>query len=303
MEELSAVLIGAVSLHVFFRAIESRWPASYFALASGPDYALSRNLVRYFTFRLAPVFAVGTFAAVSLSRSMEPVVLPVILIGFVHALLTSGRALLALFRSRNTPRRPLLVAMHPVVIFLVTATAGIAALLAGLFKPYVPDVHTLSSDLWTGVVAGIVGAYAVRVAQNQSIDTQKVLQDSRRTIGDELWHLATAAAGQHGADAALVRGVMLVENIQRPRWFRRAERQAARLFSVPATLGLLQANANPDDSEAELLERAVEQHFSAVNVRDQNGDIDVVLLEEFARRYNPDSAFVELLIEAVHWAK
>ncbi len=220
----------------FFRAVESRWPASYFALASGPDYAISRTLVRYLAFRLVPVFAVATFAAVSLSRSMEPVVLPILALGFVHALLTSGRALLALFRSGRARRRPLLVAMHPLVLVLVTATAGLAALVAEIFEPYVPEIQSISSDLWTGVVAGVVGAYAVRVAQSQSLDTEKVLEDSRRTIGDELWRHAAATANRYGADTALVRGVMLVENIQRPGWFRRVERQAARVFGMPASL-------------------------------------------------------------------
>lgn len=147
MEEIAAVFISVGMLHVFFRAVESQWPASYFALASGPDYAISRNLFRYFGFRLLPVFAVATFAAVSLARSAEAVVVPVVLIGLVHGLLTSGRALLGLVRSGRAGRRPLLVAMHPVVIASVTAGALAAVLAARPLEPYVPEVASLSSDL------------------------------------------------------------------------------------------------------------------------------------------------------------
>ncbi len=302
MEEVVAVLISVGMLHVFFRAVESKWPASYFALASGPDYAISRNLVRYLGFRLVPVFVVATFAAVSLARGAEPVVLPVVLIGLLHGLLTSGRALIGLVRSGRARRRPLLVAMHPVVIVFVTAAALAASLGASVFEPFVPEVRSISSDLWTGVVAGIVGAYAVRVAQGQSVETERVLLESRRTIDDKLWLEAGSAAVRHGADAALVRGVMLVENMQRPRWFRRVEGLFARILRQPASLGLLQASAAAGQSETTMLDGAVSERFAGVVVRDADDYVSWEAVEGFARQYNPDPAFVELLVEAVNWA-
>lgn len=142
----------------------------------------------------------------------------------------------------------------------------------------------------------------MRVAQGQSIETERVLLESRRTIGDELWAEAGAAAARHGTDAALVRGVMLVENIQRPHWFRRIEAIAARILRRPASLGLLQARGAPGQSEAAMLNRAVSERFVGAQVRDADGSLNWDALQHFAKQYNPDAAFADLLWEALYWA-
>lgn len=239
MAEALAVVIGVGFLHVFFRAVESQWPASYFALSSGPDYAITR-LFRYLAFRLLPVFVVSVFAAATLKRDGRAVILPVVAIGVIHALLTSGRALLGVIRSGRLNRRPLLGVMHATVMLTVVAASLAGSLSADAFDSIVPGLDAVSSDLWTGLIAGVIGAYAVRVTQAGFIDTDVVFTESRRAIPRDLWGLAADLAERSDADPRLVRAVMLTENIQRPGWFRRLERIAALVLRKPASLGLLQ---------------------------------------------------------------
>lgn len=299
MGEALGLVLGVGFLHVFFRAVESRWPASYFALTSGPDYAISRSFVRYLAFRLLPVFVVAVFAATTLGRDGRAVVLPVVGIGVVHASLTSGRALIGLVRSGRLARRPLLGAMHPAVILAIVGVALAGALSADAFAPVVPELNAVSSDLWTGLIAGVIGAYAVRVSQAGFVDTERIFLESRRAIPRHLWELAHDVAERHEADPRLVRAVMLTENLQRPRWFRRLERMTARIIKRPASLGLLQAPGEPTDSEEELLERGVREHFRGVSVTTDTGHIDWEALEGFSARYNPDPKYVELLSAAI----
>lgn len=153
MGEIIAIVLGVAFLHVFFRAVESQWPASYFALTSGPDYAITRSLARYLTFRLLPVFVVAVFAAVTLGRADEWVIIPILLIGAMHALLTSGRALLGLIRSGRLPRRPLLGLLHPMVMAAVVATALIGSLAASSLESVVPEIEEVTSALWTGLIS------------------------------------------------------------------------------------------------------------------------------------------------------
>lgn len=297
--ELSAVLIGVGFLHVFFRAVESQWPTSYFALTSGPDYAITRSLGRYLTFRLLPVLVVAVFAAVTLGRAGDAVVIPVAFIGAIHAGTTSGRALLGLVRSGRAPRRPLLTLMHPAVMVGVTCIAVAGALVAPWFDGAVPSVDDVTSDLWTGLIAGVVGAYAVRVSQPGHVSSDIVFAESRKSIPDDLWRAAADSAARWNADADLVRAVMLAENVQRPGWFRRLERLGARLFRQPATLGILQAGGRADDGDTELLDQAVQNLFSGVTVKTKDGYIDWDALDDFAARYNSDPNYAELLATAM----
>lgn len=297
--EVLAVLISVGFLHVFFRAVESHWPASYFALTSGPDYAITRSLGRYLAFRLLPVLVVAVFAAVTLGRTGDAVVVPVVLIGAVHAGVTSGRALVGLVRSGRTSRRPLLTLMHPLVMGSVTCVALAGALVAPWFDGAVPTADDVVSDLWTGLIAGVVGAYAVRVSQPGHVPTDIVFAGSRKSIPNDLWNGAAESADRWNADADLVRAVMLVENLQRPRWFRRLERLAARLFRQPATLGLLQARAQAGNDDAELLDQAVQERFRDVTVKAEDGRIEWEALNDFAASYNPDLKYAELLAAAM----
>jgi len=131
--EAFAVVLGVGFLHLFFRAVESQWPASYFALTSGPDYAISRSFARYLTFRLLPVFVVAVFAATTLARDGRAVVLPVVVMGVIHASVTSGRALTGVVRSGRLARRPLLALMHSAVILAIAGVSLAGALSADSF--------------------------------------------------------------------------------------------------------------------------------------------------------------------------
>lgn len=300
MGEVLAVVMGVGFLHVFFRAVESQWPASYFALSSGPDYAITRSLGRYLAFRLLPVLVVSIFAAATLTRSNRHVVVPVAVIGASHAALTSGRALVGVIRSGRLRRRPLLGLMHPAVMLAVVGVSVAGALTAGSFRSIVPDLDAVASDLWTGLIAGVVGAYAIRVSQGRFLDTGDVLKQSRRSIPRDLWELAGDVALRSSADPRLVHAVMLTENIQRPGWFRRLERIGARLLGKPASLGLLQAPGEHGESDEALLERAIVERFAGVSITSADGYVDWQAVEAFATSYNPDPAYSELLSAAIH---
>lgn len=303
MGEVLAVVVGVGFLHVFFRAVESQWPASYFALTSGPDYAISRSFARYLTFRLLPVFVVAVFAATTLGRDGRAVVLPVMVMGVFHASSTSGRALTSVVRSGRLARRPLLALMHSAVILAIAGVSLAGALSADSFASIVPELDAVSSDLWTGLIAGVIGAYAVRVTQKGFIDTERIFLESRRAIPHHLWELARDVAQRHEADPRLVRAVMLTENLQRPRWFRRLERIGARMLKRPASLGLLQTPGRPTDSDEELLERAIQERFRGVRVTTDDGYVDWAALNTFAAEYNPDPKYAELLSAAIHEVK
>lgn len=295
-----SVLLGMLFLHMFFRTVESRWPTSYFALASGPDYAISRNLLRYLSFRLVPVFVVGIFVAVTLERAGLAPALAVISIGVLHACSTSGRALFADVRSPRRRQRSLRILVHLVVVVAVVLVALLSLWAAPTFSTVVPGIDRISSDLLTGLVAGVIAAYAIQVSSGSHLEMDRVLKASRKAIPDHLWDAVPELAAAADADVTLIRAVMLVENIQRPAWVRRLERIGSWMIGKPGTLGILQTRGTATATDEQLLRKAIRDQF-----RRQRPPADLSAyeswdwLDRFARRYNPDRNFVDALHEAV----
>lgn len=273
---------------------------TYFALSSGPDYAISRNVMRYLAFRLGPVFITATFASVTLARLGTGLVVPLLTLGLLHGLLTSGRALLALTRQERSARRPLLVLMHSGVVLASTGVATSAALGAQHLGGLVPSLKDVSSDLWIGLIAGVIGAYIVRILGSTHLDVSDAFRASRRSIPTHLWGAAEGLAVEANAAVRLVRAVMLVENIQRPSWFRRLERMAGRLVRG-GSYGILQVRRRHPKNEIDLLKEGIQLHFRDAQIRMESGWPDDSEIARFARRYNPDSKFVELVGQAYHW--
>lgn len=295
LQQLLALVLGVSFLHVFFRAVESKWPVSYAALSSGPDYAISRNIVRYLLFRLGPVAVTVVYAAVTLGRADAPVVVPGTGIGLVHGLVTSGRAEFELIRRHQVQRRPLVAVMHPTIVLLVTVVALGAASAARRFDAVVPAANDVVSSLWIGLIAGVIGSYLGRLTQGAFVEMEAIFTASRRSIPAGLWDAVTPLAERHGADPQLVRAVMLVENIQRPRWFRRLERFVGR-FVGRGTYGILQVRAERPVSDLDSLELALQAQFRGLApVARPDGGIDYAALKSFAHAYNPDPKFEELL--------
>lgn len=295
-----AVLLGLAFLHMFFRTIESRWPTSYFALVSGPDYAISRNLLRYLTFRLAPVFVVGVFVAVTLERAAIPAYGPVVIIGVAHAVVTSGRAFAADVKSSRRRQRVLRLLVHLVVMGMLAATAVVSVWWSPMFEGLVPGLERITSDLLVGLVAGVIAAYAIRVSAGSHVDMDEILKTSRRAIPAEIWGAVPELSAVADADPTLIRAVMLVENIQRPGWVRRIERWGARVIGKPATLGVLQTPGQAGETDLELLERAIASTFSGQHLpRTWEDQAGWKATERFLIRYNPDRHFVDAVHEAV----
>jgi hypothetical protein len=119
-----------------------------------------------------------------------------------------------------------------------------------------------------------------------------------RAVPRPLWDLAKRTADNAGADASLALAVMVVENLQRPPWFRRLERLKGFIFKR-GTYGIMQVAAPQPITDEESIIRAVRERLTGVSVRSQSGEVDWDLLDAFARTYNPNPNFSALLRSAI----
>jgi len=302
--EATAVILGVAFLYAFYRAVETTWPTGYYSVGRKTDQTISHNLVAYLLFRFGPIYVTCVFAGAVLSREGHAVVLPVVLIAVVHAGITSGRVLLALARSRNIRRRPLVASLHTAIIILACAVGVVAGFTASAFEDYVPSGDELTTALWTALLAGVVGAFLVRAIAASEPDTYSALGRSRQSIPDNLWLAAETAAMTAKAEPRLVQAFMLVENIQRPRWAQAMERFAGRLVGR-GSYGPLQVTAGSPLRDQDALIKAVTERFAGRAVPRKSYEwgeqIDHQWLKLFALSYNPDSAYAEDIQAAYMW--
>lgn len=236
--------IGAALLHVFYRAVEFRWPESYVGAGDTGAYSILASPVHYIGFRALPVYVVCVLVATTSSRAGLSPFITSLGVATFQGLSTSGRVLLHDIR-RRTP-----ALWHRLPLVLLRSASLVVALLAGTIAgysytalaPFIPPLDQVALGLWTAVLAAVLGAYLAKMTSGGGASTDQLLARSYRTLDRSLWELAQTRAEFHGADPQLLRAIMLVENIQRPPWVRRLEYLKAR-SKPPGTYGVMQVAA------------------------------------------------------------
>lgn len=293
---VSGVLLGAAFLFAFFRAVQLNWPESYFGIGELAAYAISASPWRYVAFRFGPVLVTAIFVAVSVERAGGDGSMGAIATAGLHAGLTSGWGLLQAVRwpkSIRRRRRPILL-VRLVVLIGVVGIGYLAAAFSGFAAPLVPPLSDLSATLWTGLIAGVLGAFIVRISRGHPVHEHEMIDRSQREIPKSLWNLAARLAIENEADPDLARAIMVVENLQRPSWFRRVERLKG-VVSPSGTYGIMQVLSDKPINDEESIEKVIIERLRDVNVRSAVGWVDSDLLHAFAQTYNSSSDFLALL--------
>jgi hypothetical protein len=300
-EALLGAALGIGFLHAFYRALETQWPASYFSVSNAVDRSISVSLWRYLTFRTGPILAVGLFAVVSVDRAGGIGWCCAVLIGAVHWALTSGRAIFTAARlpTTNAQRNPLVV-LHLALLPPVALSTLLAIVLAGPLSFLVPPIETVSSDLWTAVAAAVLGAYLVRVVSGRQQEANEAVERSRLRIKPELWREAEKAALANSTDPALVKAIMVAENLQRPTWFRALEGIKGRLMGA-GSYGIMQIQSEKPLGDVESIWAACQGHLHGVQIpirqESYGARPDMQWLQDFVRStYNDDEGFASTVV-------
>jgi hypothetical protein len=95
---------------------------------------------------------------------------------------------------------------------------------------------------------------------------------------------------------------MVIENLQRPRWFRACERAKGKFFKH-GSYGIMQVEADSPVSDEESIRIAVRTHLVAVSVpvvQNTPGyfSVDYNALRAFALTYNPSESYATALTTA-----
>lgn len=295
-DTLLAVVLGAAFLYAFFRTVQTQWPGSYFVVHPGLLLAATQTPWRFAAFRLGPVFVTSIFVAVSVMRSDGDALAAVLGLAAAHICLTTARGIWRQMAGM-TASNPSLLIFYVGVSIAVVLVAYCGYLAASPLKALVPPVDEISASLWTALLAGIIGAFLVRVSRRTREDDAEPFRESKRRLDSTLWSAAEREALANGADPVLVQAIMLVENLERPGWARSLERAKGKLRKK-GTYGVMQVSADRPISDLESIKRAVQHRLAGVVVTDPVGSPVQLALEAIARSYNPDENYVDAVVRA-----
>ena len=299
--DLGIGLTGAGLLWATFRALQVRWPESYFAIEDLLSQRVSVSPLRYGFFRFVPILLISGFAAVTSRRAGGYPWFAALTVAVVHAWVTAGRATVAVVRRSGLFARRLLVAYH-VLLAAGIMLVGVVGALIGLtdwFPAVVPSIPELRSDLWTAMFAAALGAYFVRVTQGRQPSVEDLVRYSRENLGAELVALTREVASAESADEDLAEAILLVENLQRPKWIRYLERGLGRILKF-GTYGVMQVRSKAPISDEESIRLAVTQHLSGKPIPMTQYGPDQDALLRTIRFYNSNPRFVELVRDVYH---
>lgn len=296
----AVVAVGSFALHIFYRAVQTNWPRSYMSASDFIGQLVSSSIVRYSAYRAVPVLVVSFFIAGSLISAGEPKIVTTIAVAVAHVTMTNGVAAWEIIRAGRKKLGFLTGLMFHTVASaaaILTAVLGLALAHSDRARLLLPSPQELSTTLWTAIAAAILGAYILRIS---SAPYRDPLEVSRRSIPSDIWKAARRYALTSSADPAVVKAIMVVENMQRPRWLRRMESIKARL-GMAGTYGIMQVSSLKALDDESSIRAACEGHLrDARPMRDRHGHADMESVREIVRRHNRDDAFVELVAN-VYW--
>jgi len=303
--DLIVAALGIAFLYMFFRVAEMAWPNSYYAQGDARSFRISKNPLGYLLFRFSPVIVVAYFLASALLNANRSPTLALVLLAVGHASVHVGRAMYTIATVEQTSMwsRGSLLLGYALVILGVATAVPLGALVAqdADLRALVPSARELTSSLWTGVFAAIIGAFFLRATEGGDVTVEEMIRYVRSTVKEDFFSAAKQAAAKYGADPTLVETILIVECLQRPRWVRTLERQKGR-FVRRGTYGVMQAYAERPLSDLESIDVAVREKLAGARVPlDENGCpqydsrfIDGDAVKQTVRTYNPRRAFLDL---------
>ena len=98
-------------------------------------------------------------------------------------------------------------------------------------------------------------------------------------------------------DPDLIHALMLVENLARPAWFRRIERLKGRVFKQ-GTYGIMQVESAAPISDHDSVDLALRKLSGVGPFITSKGYVDYAALRSFAKTYNDDGDYADLVIQA-----
>jgi len=257
-----------------------------------------RSMTRWLAFRSAPVFLSSLFLSATATRWGQNSLAAIVVMSSTHIVTTYARPVVVGIRVRALPAQRVSFWLLSVVLIVFSNLIGLA--LSDIADPLIPSASESVRVLWTGAFAAIVAGAVVKLMSRDEGTFKFVLfERSRSEIPEALFVHAATEARRFAADQSLVIAVMIVENLQRPKWLRRLENAFGR-FRSSGTYGVMQVQAEKPITDEQSITFAIEKFFTGTEISSpENSWEKNERLQPFISRFNSNPIFKSLVSEAL----
>lgn len=297
--------ISIMLMHFFYSAFKMKWPELYFSDADSLSFFISVNPKRYILFRIAPVFIITTMVLSAYSKQFaaHELLFLGLSVGIVHSLSTNGRALIKLiynsksiakFVNRVTQQ---LFHIFSIVVLSLTGLFGGVISKSHLISKVTPTIEGIINNIWASVITALVAVYLYKSFESQRMSDDEMLYRSLNSIPIELLKFIEVHCESRNADPNLVKAVCLVENIQRPLWFRKLEEMKSRIVHH-GSYGIMQVESDKILSDKESISLAIDNFFvNSAGLSIYHEDVEDGIIA-MLRKYNNNEKYIQLVFKA-----
>lgn len=301
--DIFAIFLINLLISLFYNVFQLRWPEYYFSTSDQSALYLSVSGKRFFLFRFLPVFLIttillGVFAKTS---NLSESILIGVLAMLVYALRTNGLSLFYLVikspKVKTYYNLPFQLTQHFFVISMLLLIGFISGWFSKLsfILNITPSISGLVDNVWASALAVLLGTYLRDLYAARSLPTlDDVFRKSLKNIDPKILEEIDQLSTQFNANPNLAKAICIVENIQRPKWFRRIENLKS-VFKIKGTYGIMQVSARKLLSDKESVEIAIKDKLANTK------DLELTELVEVIQRYNPDSNYKDQVIQAISY--
>lgn len=264
-------------------------------------YGSGRRFIRYVLFRFVPPTLVGVLACGVMNR-LEPGAssLPALLVLTVAGN-TSGS--LARLFGRSTWLRERLA--HLFVMKALLLVAGATSLLLDgteIIGKVTPSWSGFIDNAWSTLLISVAVAYFILVTQHapavnpppQTGRESAFLYQAYRGIQERFGYVIEQVPLQEGTVREVLPAILTYENLNRPKWWRKAENVLVKLPGVELTVGIAQVKSSrplTDEESVQLAAARLDDALASAAPSDQSeGDYDLV--KRIIRTHNSNESYV-----------
>lgn len=287
---------------MIYGVLRFRWPEAYLSLSDTFGLTFTTSATRFLTFRGLPIVVVVWAVAVTVDRLGG--------VGWISALLgvlghlgfTNFKAAWIILRGQAVVNH---FSYHVVISVVVLLSAGSGIALSYSLPGLVPSPEAFLEDVWLAILISLLGgSFLLGVNRMESVRPEagpgyyewRVRRDLGLPLLDDVFQRSLAA----DKDPFLVTSIVMAEVLQRPKWFRRAERATAWLRRN-GTYGVMQIRSSKPLSDAESIVLGIAAFPDARGLT--RGDshspfsIDRHALWGVSSEYHGDKVHIETVIE------
>lgn len=273
--------------------VRTEWPLLYVNFSTIIDPIQRRSFVHWVLFRSSPNFLAAVFLAVTVSRWAHSVSPAIAIMSSVHVLTSYSGPLLSGLRSNTLRSRQVL--LWTTSIMLVAGSSTLALSVYTYLDKLVPQPHEMVAVVWTALFATLIfSAVRTRLERNQGVMTSELISLSQDEVMQKYAEPIREMSLKYSADEALLMAIAIVENIQRPGWFRVLERKIG-WFRQSGTYGIMQITSRRPIDDLESIEVSARDYFpNSASDGSESPDKRFARLIEIGRHHNSNRQFLEM---------